>query len=102
MTFHHIDLPIVRSVLHPTDFSDASHTAFAYALAVVVSEETGTISLAVDREIVRELDGARLLRLLRRHLRHDQGDLDTTSRKIGSEKKEKATVSQDRTAEALE
>ncbi|HSR53945.1 MAG TPA: diadenylate cyclase CdaA [Acidobacteriota bacterium] len=38
------------------------------ALAVVISEETGKISLVVDREMTRGLDGPRLLKLLKRHL----------------------------------
>lgn len=30
------DMPFVRSVFHPSDFSEASHTAFLHALAVVL------------------------------------------------------------------
>ncbi len=37
-------------------------------VAVVVSEETGKISIVVEGEITRGLDGPRLLRLLKRHL----------------------------------
>ena len=34
------DIPLVRSVLHPTDFSEASRTAFAHALAIALIRKT--------------------------------------------------------------
>lgn len=48
------------------------------ALAVVVSEETGKISLAVGDELVRGLDGPRLLKLLKRHLEKKRKKDDKT------------------------
>lgn len=41
-------------------------------ISIVVSEETGKISMVVDREITRGLDGPRLLKLLKRHLGQEQ------------------------------
>jgi diadenylate cyclase len=38
------------------------------AVAVVISEETGTISVACDGEMVRELDGKSLRNALYRYL----------------------------------
>lgn len=35
------EMPLVRSVLHPTDFSDASQAAFGHALSVSLRRETG-------------------------------------------------------------
>ena len=35
---HHV--PLVDSVLHPTDFSSASDTAFAHALAIALIRKT--------------------------------------------------------------
>ena len=34
------DLPLVNSVLHPTDFSKASQQAFAHALAIALIRKT--------------------------------------------------------------
>ncbi|MEE8585233.1 MAG: diadenylate cyclase CdaA, partial [Acidobacteriota bacterium] len=51
------------------------------ALAVVVSEETGKISLAVGNELVRGLDGPRLLKLLKRHLEAPNQKGRTTRRR---------------------
>ncbi len=45
------DIPLVRSVLHPTDFSDASHRAFAHALAISLLRQTElTILHVADKE----------------------------------------------------
>lgn len=44
------DIPLVRSVLHPTDFSPASDRAFAHALAVALLRQTELTILNVGRE----------------------------------------------------
>jgi nucleotide-binding universal stress UspA family protein len=41
------DMPFVRSVFHPSDFSEASHTAFVHALAVVLYRQAGFVVLHV-------------------------------------------------------
>jgi nucleotide-binding universal stress UspA family protein len=42
------DVPFVRSVLHPTDFSDASESAFRHALALALRRQTLLTLLHVD------------------------------------------------------
>ena len=42
--------PFVRSILHPTDFSQASHTAFAHALAIVLYRQARLRILHVARD----------------------------------------------------
>lgn len=49
-------IPLVRSVLHPTDFSDASNRAFAHALAISVLRQTKLTILHVGKGIGGELD----------------------------------------------
>lgn len=44
------DIPLVRSVLHPTDFSDASDRAFAHALAIALLRQTDLTILHVSEE----------------------------------------------------
>ena len=43
-------IPLVNSVLHPTDFSDASNRAFAYALAIALLRQTELTILNVSEE----------------------------------------------------
>jgi len=43
-------IPLVSSVLHPTDFSDASNRAFAYALAIALLRQTELTILNVSEE----------------------------------------------------
>lgn len=43
-------IPIVSSVLHPTDFSDASNRAFAHALAIALLRQTELTILNVGEE----------------------------------------------------
>ena len=50
------DIPLVDSVLHPTDFSDASHNAFAYALAIALLRQTELTILHVGKETREEID----------------------------------------------
>jgi nucleotide-binding universal stress UspA family protein len=45
-----LDLPLVESVLHPTDFSPASERAFAHALAVALLRRTHFTLLNVSRD----------------------------------------------------
>lgn len=45
-----LDLPLVESVLHPTDFSAASERAFAHALAVALLRRTRFTLLNVSRD----------------------------------------------------
>jgi len=49
-------IPLVRSVLHPTDFSDASNRAFAHALAISVLRQTKLTILHVGKGIGGEFD----------------------------------------------
>ncbi len=46
--------PFVSSVFHPTDFSEASHLAFAHALAVALLRQTELTILHADRDFVAE------------------------------------------------
>ena len=48
--------PLVRSVLHTTDFSDASHRAFAHALAISVLRQTRLTILHIGKGIGRDVD----------------------------------------------
>ena len=43
-------IPLVSSVLHPTDFSDASYRAFAHALAIALLRQTELTILHVGAE----------------------------------------------------
>ena len=45
-----INIPLVSSVLHPTDFSDASNRAFAHALAIALLRQTELTILHVGAE----------------------------------------------------
>jgi nucleotide-binding universal stress UspA family protein len=49
------DIPLVDSVLHPTDFSDASHNAFAYALAIALLRQTELTILHVGKEKLEDV-----------------------------------------------
>ncbi len=49
-------IPLVRSVLHPTDFSAASQRAFAHALAISVLRQTKLTILHVGKGIGGEVD----------------------------------------------
>jgi len=49
-------IPLVRSVLHPTDFSEASNRAFAHALAISVLRQTKLTILHVGKGIGGEID----------------------------------------------
>jgi len=51
-------IPLVRSVLHPTDFSDASHRAFAHALAISLLRQTELTILHVGNENEDDVDWA--------------------------------------------
>src|SRR5210317_1569311 len=56
-------IPLVGSVLHPTDFSDASNQAFAHALAISVIRQTKQPAFSDFRRVERErlqICGARL------------------------------------------
>jgi len=44
------EIPLVNSVLHPTDFSDASNRAFAHALAIALLRQTELTILHVGAE----------------------------------------------------
>ena len=44
------EIPLVSSVLHPTDFSDASNRAFAHALAIALLRQTELTILNVGEE----------------------------------------------------
>jgi nucleotide-binding universal stress UspA family protein len=55
-------LPFVSSVLHPTAFSPASDTAFAYALAIALIRQTELTILHVQSEKHLEADRARFPR----------------------------------------
>jgi len=46
--------PFVTSVFHPTDFSEASHLAFAHALAVALLRETELTILHAGRDFLAE------------------------------------------------
>lgn len=46
--------PFVRTVFHPTDFSEASHRAFAHALAVALLRKTELTILHSGRDFVAE------------------------------------------------
>ena len=52
------DIPLIRSVLHPTDFSDASQRAFAHALAISLLRQTSLTLLHVSNENADDLDWA--------------------------------------------
>jgi nucleotide-binding universal stress UspA family protein len=52
------EIPLVRSVLHPTDFSDASHRAFAHALAISLLRQTELTILHVCDEKADDVDWA--------------------------------------------
>ena len=58
MTNHSADIEIslVGSVLHPTDFSAASHRAFAYALAIALIRQTELTILHVGPEKESDVD----------------------------------------------
>jgi nucleotide-binding universal stress UspA family protein len=45
------NIPLVSSVLHPTDFSDASNRAFAHALAIALLRQTKLTILNIGEEI---------------------------------------------------
>lgn len=49
-------IPLVGSVLHPTDFSEASHRAFAHALAVSVLRQTKLTILHVGKGLRGDVD----------------------------------------------
>ena len=49
-------IPLVGSVLHPTDFSEASDRAFAYALAIAVLRQTELTILHVGKTINEDVD----------------------------------------------
>jgi nucleotide-binding universal stress UspA family protein len=49
-------IPLVGSVLHPTDFSDASNQAFAHALAISVIRQTKLTILHVGKGIGKDVD----------------------------------------------
>ena len=53
------NIPLVESVLHPTDFSDASLNAFAYALAIALLRQTELTILHVGKEKGDEVDWER-------------------------------------------
>ena len=44
----------VTSVFHPTDFSEASHLAFAHALAIALLRQTDFTILHTGREFLAE------------------------------------------------
>jgi hypothetical protein len=48
-------LPI-RSVLHPTDFTDSSELAFAHALKIALSGKTRLYILHADPDVREEID----------------------------------------------
>ena len=50
--------PLVGSVLHPTDFSDASHRAFAHALVIALLRQTDFTILHVGPETASGIDWA--------------------------------------------
>jgi len=50
------DIPIVRSVLHPTDFSDGSHRAFAHALAIALLRQAELTVLHVGDKSRDDID----------------------------------------------
>jgi nucleotide-binding universal stress UspA family protein len=52
-------LPFVTSVFHPTDFSEASHLAFAHALAVSLLRETELTILHSGRDFLAEDEWAK-------------------------------------------
>ncbi len=52
-------LPLVRSVLHPTDFSPASDRAFAHALAIALLRQTDFTILHVSPEKTSNIDWTR-------------------------------------------
>ena len=52
--------PLVHSVLHPTDFSDASHRAFAHALAISLLRQTDLTILHVSNEGADDVDWTNL------------------------------------------
>jgi len=49
-------VPLVGSILHPTDFSDASYRAFAHALAIAVLRQTQLTILHVSKSIREDDD----------------------------------------------
>ena len=49
-------IPLVGSVLHPTDFSDASNQAFAHALALSVIRQTKLTILHIGKGIGKDVD----------------------------------------------
>ena len=48
------ELPLVESILHPTDFSDGSESAFAHALAVALLRQTHLTLLHVSAHSIEE------------------------------------------------
>ncbi|MGI9202494.1 MAG: universal stress protein, partial [Woeseiaceae bacterium] len=52
-------IPLVRSVLHPTDFSPASDRAFAHALAIALLRQTDFTILHVGPENASDADWSR-------------------------------------------
>jgi nucleotide-binding universal stress UspA family protein len=52
------DIPLVGSVLHPTDFSPASNQAFAYALAIALLRQTEFTILHVSDRPKEKVDWA--------------------------------------------
>lgn len=52
-------IPLVRSVLHPTDFSPAGNRAFAHALAIALLRQTDFTILHVSPEKVSNIDWTR-------------------------------------------
>lgn len=55
------------------------------AVVVIVSEETGQISVAYNARMIRDLDQERLRRVLRELLRLDRGEQDTQSPRRGTD-----------------
>jgi nucleotide-binding universal stress UspA family protein len=49
------DVPLVGSVLHPTDFSEGSHAAFAHALAIALLRQTKFTILHIGLEKERDV-----------------------------------------------
>ena len=48
------DVPFVSSILHPTDFSEASRAAFAHALAIALARQTRLALLHSGRQFLGE------------------------------------------------
>jgi nucleotide-binding universal stress UspA family protein len=49
-----LETPFVTSVFHPTDFSEASHLAFAHALAIALLRQTELTILHTGRDFLAE------------------------------------------------